>query len=65
MREAGGKTHPERPQDRADDHHAFHEDAKPGGSEPSIAHPLLSAVSAVIDYDFTALDDDYDIRQVR
>ena len=49
----------------ADDHHAFHEDAKPGDPDGSIAHPLLSAVSAVIDYDFTALDDDYDIRQVR
>ena len=31
----------------AADHHAFHEDAKPGGSDGSIAHPLQQLLEAI------------------
>jgi len=41
---------PERQQDRAYDHHTFHEDAQPGGSDPSIAtHPLAKLLEPVHD----------------
>ena len=36
---------------RADDHHAFHEDAKPGDLSTSITHPLAKLLEPVGDHD--------------